>query len=211
VKTQPFNRRALPPTHRSDNLQKYTSRNPLVQFLLRRFLKDVGSIIQPLAPTSVLDVGCGEGFVTTHLRDQLGDANKITYLGIDESVRALELATRLNPHEVFACAQISRLALREESFDLVICLEVLEHLPDPVSALTELRRVSSRYCLLSVPHEPLFQIGNFLRGKYIDQWGNHPEHVNHWGVKSFQELVSRFFTIEELRQPLPWLLALGKR
>jgi 2-polyprenyl-3-methyl-5-hydroxy-6-metoxy-1,4-benzoquinol methylase len=179
--------------------------------MLRRFLKDVGSIVQHLAPGSVLDVGCGEGFVAAYLRSQMGGAKNRRYLGLDESVRALEVATRLNPEESFACAKISRLALKDESFDLVICLEVLEHLSDPISALTELRRVSSRYCLISVPHEPIFQIGNLLRGKYIATWGNHPEHLNHWGAKSFRELVSPFFTIQELRQPFPWLLALGKR
>ncbi len=75
-------------------------------------------------------------------------------------------------------ADITSLGFRRGSFELVLCLEVLEHVPHPLAALAELRRVASRRCLISVPHEPSFRLATFLRGKHLRQWGNHPEHVH---------------------------------
>jgi hypothetical protein len=37
----------------------------------------------------------------------------------------------------------------------------------------------------SVPFEPYFRIGNVLRGKHLGRLGNHPEHVQHWNLRTF--------------------------
>jgi SAM-dependent methyltransferase len=114
----------------------------------------------------------------------------------------------LNPDADFFCMEITSLGFRSGSFELVLCLEVLEHVPDPLVALAELRRVSSRSCLISVPYEPFFRLANFLRGRRVRQLGNHPEHLHHWGPRRFQAFLSRSFHVRELHNAFPWLLAL---
>ena len=52
--------------------------------------------------------------------------------------------------------------LSDDSFDVVLCAEVLEHLPfeDFKKGLSEIKRVSKRYCILSLPYWGLiFYVG----------------------------------------------------
>jgi hypothetical protein len=85
---------------------------------------------------------------------------------------------------------------------------VLEHLAEPRDALEEVGRVSSRYCVISVPNEPLFMMSNFLRGKNLRAWGNDPEHVQHWTAGQFVEMLGKHFCVERVVYPFPWVLAL---
>ncbi len=199
--------RDLPPGYSSENIRKYASPNPLVQWALHGFLLKVEALVEQCAPRTILDVGCGEGLIGSYLR-QRGGSSGHRYVGADRNWQALRVAARLNPDTAFFCADITSLGFRRGSFELVLCLEVLEHIPDPAVALAELRRVTSRYCLISVPHEPFFRLATFLRGKHLREWGNHPEHVQHWGPRSFRALLSRSFHVQELQTPFPWLLAL---
>ncbi len=201
----------LPEAYSSENTRKYTSQNPLVRRVLRDFIQKVSALVQQTGANSILDVGCGEGFMGHFLARQRDAGWAKRYLGVDGSEQALQVARKLNPQSSFFCMALPRLGFKENCFDLVLCLEVLEHLPDPVPALAELHRVSSQYCLISVPHEPFFRLMNFLRGRHLRSWGNHPEHVNHWNADSFRKLLSLSFTVQELHRSFPWLLALCRR
>ena len=44
--------------------------------------------------------------------------------------------------------------------------------------------------MLSVPYEPYFRIGNVLRGKHLGRLGNHPEHVQHWNLRTFETFLA---------------------
>lgn len=84
----------------------------------------------------LLDVGCGRGGVV----EQLGGAEYLS-VGIDPDFTSLSehrLPLVKLPRTV---ALLGRLPFRTHSFDLVISSWVLEHLPDPLGALTELARV----------------------------------------------------------------------
>ena len=92
-------------------------------------------------------------------------------------LRPASLAEVAVPHRV--CASVLALPFAARSFDVVTCLEVLEHLDDPAAAARELARVARRAVVVSVPFEPWFRAGNVLRGNYLAHLGNHPEHVQH--------------------------------
>jgi hypothetical protein len=93
----------------------------------------------------------------------------------------------------------------------VLCLEVLEHLTEPLRALEELRRVSGGLCLISVPNEPFFMMSNFLRGKNVRAWGNDPEHLHRWRAGEFLRLLGVHFRVESVAYPFPWVLALCRK
>jgi ubiquinone/menaquinone biosynthesis C-methylase UbiE len=93
------------------------------------------------------------------------------------------------------------------SFDAALCLEVLEHLDHPAEAVRELARVARRAVVLSVPHEPYFRIGNVLRGKHLDAFGNHPEHVQHWNFRTFRSFLAPWVREAELMEAFPWIVA----
>jgi ubiquinone/menaquinone biosynthesis C-methylase UbiE len=97
------------------------------------------------------------------------------------------------------------------SFDMVVCLEVLEHLKDPVAALRELLRVSRRDVILSVPREPLWCWLNMMRGKYWASGGNTPGHIQHWSKSAFARFVGKICSVQSVATPLPWTVILATK
>lgn len=199
----------------TDNYRKHTSNNPLQKLLIGNFYRELISSIKKLKIESVLDVGCGEGFTLQKFAEE-GIGKRLE--GIDFQKSAIEIGKKIHPHLKLNVGDIYYLPYKDNSFDLVMATEVLEHLEDPKKALSEIQRVSKKYLLLSVPNEPFFMLANFLRGKNLTRFGNDVEHVQHWTSKSFQQfsiLNSPFgfaqggqLSIIKVRHPFPWTLLL---
>lgn len=197
--------------NRHGNLQKHLSANPLQQWLLQRFHRRVVSLVQSTGARAILDAGCGEGFTMHELRQAGVPA---TLVGVDFSPAALawhqanllrESPAPLNVADVHA------LPFGDGSFDLVICLEVMEHLPDSARGLRELLRVARDHVLLSVPHEPFFRTANFLRGKHLRALGNDPEHLHNYSGRDFRRLVSAEADLIWHGYSFPWQIALARK
>lgn len=111
-----------------------------------------------LKPGKVLEVGVGNKTVTNYFRSQ----------GID--VVTVDIDEKLKPDIV---GNVLSMPLKDNSFDVVLCAQVLEHLPfkDFQKALGEIKRVSKRYCVLSLPHWGwMFYLGAklpFLKRRHI--------------------------------------------
>jgi len=195
--------RGKPGAYTSTNLNKHTNPNPLQQWLLARFHRAAAGLSSQTSPRNILDAGCGEGIAMRHLF-----AEHTGVVGLDGSVGALQVASLLNPRRDFAAGRLPDLPFPSRSFDLVVCMEVLEHLDDPEAGLAELCRVSSHALLLSVPNEPLFRGANFLRGKNVGAWGNDPGHVHHWSSQAFIRFVSKRCRATSWQGSFPWTLAL---
>ncbi len=188
------------------NWQKYQNRNPLQRLLIQNFLDTIVAITRSLPTSTILDAGCAEGFVSQRLLEEWPGAQVV---GIDVDIGALTRGQRLNPVTRFGSGDITSLPFKDKSFDLVICTEVLEHLPHPESALSELQRMTRRYCLLSVPHEPFFRLSNLMRGKNISRLGDDVDHYHHWGALAFRRLTNHYFHPVSSRFPFPWQVFLG--
>jgi 2-polyprenyl-3-methyl-5-hydroxy-6-metoxy-1,4-benzoquinol methylase len=187
---------------------KYEASNPVVRHLLSRFLRRVDQAASSLAPASVLDVGCGEGIVTERLARLLSPAQ---VLGVDagEAHLAEEWRSRSAGNLSFATGSAYDLPFEQGSFDLVCCIEVLEHLERPRDALAEMRRVAGRALLLSVPNEPSWRISHFLAGRNVRSLGNTPGHINHWSRRAFAELASDYGRLEKVESVFPWTLVVA--
>ena len=189
------------------NWQKYQSRNRLQQALIGRFLARVRSLVAPLPVHSLLDVGCAEGFVLDMLLTTRPD---LAVMGADIDHEALARGRALFPGIPFVRADIQRLPYAARSFDLVVCTEVLEHLAHPNAALEEICRVSCRYCLFSIPHEPFFRLSNLVRGKSIARLGNDIDHLQNWSQSGFVRLLQPHLYLLSVTRSFPWLVALGE-
>lgn len=97
---------------------------------------------------SILDVGCGNGIFINYLSENHNRFDRIH--GLDRSESALKLVKTEK-----TVGNIDDLPFDDQEFDLVVCLEVLEHLPDMVfqKALKNLGRVAKKYIMVSVPFE----------------------------------------------------------
>lgn len=107
----------------------------------------VKEVIEALNPESVLEVGCGDGYLIGSLRQKISRR-----LGVDLSERAIRFAKAFHPGCEFAVADAAELS---DTFDVVAAIEVLEHVPDDgVSAFIrglEARLKPAGALIVSVP------------------------------------------------------------
>ncbi|OGH21269.1 MAG: hypothetical protein A2958_02105 [Candidatus Levybacteria bacterium RIFCSPLOWO2_01_FULL_38_13] len=189
----------------TSNYKKHTSKNLIQKFLINNFYNNFISLIKNLDIKSILDVGCGEGFTLNKFyENKIGEKLE----GIDFQKNSIEIGKKLHPYLALKQGNIYNLEYKNDSFDLVIATEVLEHLGDPRRGLKELVRVSKKYLLLSVPNEPFFMIANFSRGKNLSRWGNDIEHIQHWSAKGFAQFIihNSELRIKTKRHPFPWTI-----
>lgn len=103
-------------------------------------------------PHTVLDIGCAEGMYA--ISAARADAVAV---GIDISETKLQRAVsyaaefEVTDKAFFLSADGHHLPFGDDSFDMVICSQVLEHLSDPELAMRELARVAKRWVIISVP------------------------------------------------------------
>ena len=188
---------------------KYRSTNPVVRRLMAGFEGTIDDLFGRAAPESVLDVGCGEGFLTEQWARRLGPRQVV---GLDLSDPKLEAdwRARERPNLRFVAGRAEELPFADREFDMVTAIETLEHVPDPDRALAEMARVARRHLLVSVPREPLWRALNVVRGAYVRELGNTPGHLNHWSRRGFGELVARHGEVLEVRVPFPWTMVLAR-
>jgi 2-polyprenyl-3-methyl-5-hydroxy-6-metoxy-1,4-benzoquinol methylase len=191
------------------NFVKHTSKNPIQKLLIKNFYFSLISLAKPLKAESILDAGCGEGFTMKKLLKS-GVGKKIE--GIEYSKDSILLGKKLFPYLTFKEGSVYELPYQDNSFDLVVCTEVLEHLEEPSKVLKEILRVSKEYVLISVPNEPFFMLGNFIRGKNLSHLGNDPNHINHWTINSFFGFLKKNgLKIKKTRLPFPWIVIMGTK
>jgi 2-polyprenyl-3-methyl-5-hydroxy-6-metoxy-1,4-benzoquinol methylase len=191
-----------------NTFDKYGSKNPIVKLMMKGFEKTLSDFVEKVEAKSIHEIGCGEGYWVLRWSQQ-----GISARGCDFSKDVIEMA-RGNaqnwgiPKSLFQVQSIYDLDVHQDSADLIVCCEVLEHLEYPGVGLNALKNLATHSLILSVPREPLWRILNLSRAKYITQWGNTPGHIQHWSKTEFVELVSKYFEVVEVRSPLPWTMVL---
>lgn len=187
---------------------KYTTRNPISKRLLRGFFTALEQAVSWVRQRSTLETmiefGCGEGVSTWYLHQLLPD---VRVVGFDIHHPSVEIARQIAPSALSLVGDVTRAPFPSGAADLVVVLEVLEHLNDPSQALREAARVSRRWCIFSVPHEPIWRLLNLARGAYWRRLGNTPGHINHWSQHAWCAFLSQHVEVVQLFTPLPWLMA----
>lgn len=193
----------------TSNYRKHTSSSKMQQALINKFHSKIVSIVENLEPETLLDCGTGEGFVTEVLLSALPN---LQIAGFDVLPECVGLAQMRNPRANFSVGSIHDIQQEDNSFDVAIALEVMEHLHDADKALAEMARVASKYVVLSVPHEPFFCLANAARGKNLDMdpKGSDPDHRNFWGREDFGKFVSQHLDVVLLTGSMPWTICVGK-
>jgi SAM-dependent methyltransferase len=130
---------------------------------------------------SIIDVGCGPGYFLAHI-DQAGFAGELS--GCDFSESAISSAAQNCPRaELFLHDVYQPL---KKSYDVLTCMETLEHLLHPVEALRNFLS-ASRLCIITVPEGRK----DSFRG-----------HINFWSLESWEVFCqdsagSRKCTVQE--------------
>jgi len=95
--------------------------------------------------TTLLDVGCGTGLLYFLIK------NKVKYVyGIDNSVKDLKIAQRRGVKSEYCDINKNKFPFIDNFFDVVTCLDVVEHIENPELLLGEIRRVCKKNGLLII-------------------------------------------------------------
>jgi SAM-dependent methyltransferase len=108
----------------------------------------LAKILSGIEGQSVLDVGCGTGYLTQWIHERRPE---LTLTGTDFIIE--EGTSERADAITFTQGMIEALPFADASFDTVICTHVLEHILDFPQALSEIRRVCARKLIIVVPQE----------------------------------------------------------
>ncbi len=102
-------------------------------------------LILDLMPGRILEIGCGNKLVSNYIRQS----------GLN--ITTCDFNKHLEPDYT---ADIRNLPFSDSSFDLITAYEVLEHIPweDTERAMTELKRVTKKYVIISLPYPSFFKL-----------------------------------------------------
>lgn len=166
--------------------------NPISKHAERRRAEVTANLLQPQRNDSILDVGCGDGYQMSYI---VGRAQRI--VGIDRSLGKLKEAKKKIRSMDFICASSEKLPFQQEIFSKVTCLELLEHLNNPVETLEEIERVIKNVGILivSVPYRERIVFTRCIHcGKLTPLWG----HLHSFDEQKIASILPTNFTI--LRQ-----------
>jgi SAM-dependent methyltransferase len=184
---------------------KYTAKNPAIRYLTQRWVDNLEKVFDRVTadprgePKAALEVGCGEGVIADKLRRRFEDV-----VALDLPDAGLRAWWQRYPGPHYLHADAHHLPFEDDQFDLVVAVEVLEHLHDPVKGLHEMARISRRHVVFSVPREPIFRGCNLIAGRYVSDLGNTPGHLNHWSKRGFAKFVSTVADVRQITSPFPW-------
>lgn len=162
---------------------------------IKRF-EDTSKHICPGAE-SLLDVGCFYG----HWLNFICRRHTLKkHLGIDVAENRINEAKRLFPHLNVKVCSADELDLPEKSFDVITCLEVLEHIPDWLKVFHSLFRFAAKQVIITVPYREQIQYTVCVNcGKPTPLYG----HLRSYSEDSFPEIRGWSLNFTKIRDKDP--------
>jgi SAM-dependent methyltransferase len=172
------------------------ARDDLVVKLVERYASP------PRPGAALLDIGCGYGYLLSRF---LG---RYRLVGIDLSTHAARRATARLPRTLVVAADVQRPLPFDRPFDVVLAINVIEHLPDPRAGIERIRDALAPGGLCVV-HLPTIN-GPVSRAIYRLAYAKDPTHIyrpsGHEVRAAFR--AAGFETLEASYAPhTPWLLS----
>jgi len=170
-----------------DYYQKGIERNILQRIWHNNKLKIVVDFI-PDVPKTILDVGCASGWFISKISKKF---SKAKCYAIDIYDKGIKYAKKTYPKIEFKVADAHKIPYKKNTFDLVICTEVLEHLDTPKSAILEIKRVLKKGGLSIIELDSgnlLFSLVWYIWRKL---WGKvwNDSHLHSFNIKKMEKMI----------------------
>ncbi len=110
----------------------------------------------------VLDVGCGIGELSKHIKTN-------NLFGLDNNELAVKKARKNGNYFDVKVGDINHLPYKDNTFDKTFCIEVLEYLDDPYPALEELLRVTNGEVIISSANFKWYELKSNFSLKWMKQ------------------------------------------
>lgn len=141
----------------------------------------------------IVDIGCGSC---------AWNKEKLPVIGIDIHKSMLELAKTKKNIKEGILSDAYKIRLPDNSADIIILSEVIEHLENPRQAIAEAERIlkPNGAMLITVPYDTLFSLwfylfniecivlGYILRKPFYQKWGGH---IQHFSPKSIRKMIRK--------------------
>ena len=190
----------------------YESKNLILRYVERQRIKTIIKLAQASREDRIIDIGCGEGYLLSLLpqtKQIVGlDISKIALV---KAKKRLEGKTYIEL--IYATAQNTPFA--DNSFDKIVCSELLEHVPDPKAVIKEINRILNKKgkAVISVPDEQRIQnivrvikeLGLAKRMHAARKQEDYEWHLHESNVDFVKEITKGYFKISKLIK-LPFLL-----
>ena len=168
--------------------------NAFVKARYQKCLELLENEMRDIKGKKVLDLGCGDG-VLSYMVQQKGAVVQ----GIDLSELAIEFAREQHEKRgssaTFTCCSVQDAKFEDNSFDAILCSDVIEHVNDPVSLLKEMERILKPFgkAIISTPIR--------FTSRPLDEM-----HVFEWFPEEFEDAVKQVFKNSKffVSHPLFW-------
>lgn len=191
---------------REHDIEKYyDSSSFLIRWIERCRLNLIQNLTAAERNDRILEVGCGGGHVLRLFPDA-----ELT--GVDVSGEMIRKSHRnlLGYRARLLKGELRELDLPDESFDRIICTEVLEHVVDPVEILQQIRRLvrPDGRAVITFPNDRLINgVKRCIHKCKLTilppfrsiSWGGDRYHLHIWRIREMHELLSRHFHVETVR------------
>jgi ubiquinone/menaquinone biosynthesis C-methylase UbiE len=162
-------------------------------------IKKLSSLI-PIEIKNCIFIGCGQGDEISILNNRKKIPN---IYGIDISKTAIQHAKQKYPNINFVVGDACNLPFEDNSFDLIICSEVIEHLSSPDKLIDEINRVMENKGVLILSTSnwlSFYGLFRFLAEKLLRKKitaGDQP--IDHWyTIKTINRILEKYFEINKI-------------
>jgi len=186
-----------------DIVPEYRSRIWIVKNLFWKRIKESVNLADINDNLKVLDVGCGEGFLLREIRKR-NEKCELHGSDINLNIKKLSIDADLR------IADVRNLPYRDDYFDVVFALDVLEHINEMDLAIKEIKRVLKRdgKLIITAPTESgFYKLGRFIiKGTFSEKEGPCSTHFCN-SKEVLLNIKSRGFKLVKLRNlpPIPFL------
>lgn len=163
--------------------------------------REIKKILERKSLGKTLDIGCNEGFYC-----KLLGVERKNYFGIDIDDGALKKAKKNKLNVKKVNLNNNKIPFKNNQFDTVLALDIIEHLLEPEKILEEISRLLNKRgsAIISLPHD--YYLTNFVRMIFFNkpiifesEFGKKGTHIHFFTIKISKSLINKYFTIRKIK------------